>query len=80
MTNKNYRCYFTDAGDRIRSYEPIACADDTAATLKVDELLAGSKFSSAELWEGKRLVGKWTVNGNGNGHGNGHADEASSAK
>ena len=63
MTNKNYRCYFTDAGDRIRSYEQIACADDTAATLKVDELLAGSKFSSAELWEGKRLVGKWPVNG-----------------
>jgi two-component sensor histidine kinase len=65
MTDKNYRCYFTDADDRIRSYEPIACADDTAATLKVDELLAGSHFSSAELWDGKRLVGKWPVNGNG---------------
>ena len=72
MTNKNYRCYFTDAGDRIQSYEQIASDDDTAATLKVDELLAGSKFSSAELWEGKRLVGKWAVNG--------HADEVAGAK
>ena len=74
MTNKNYRCYFTDAGDRIRSYEQIDCADDSTAALKVDELLAASKFSSAELWEGKRLVGKWAVNGNG------RVDEVSSAK
>jgi hypothetical protein len=61
MTNKNYRCYFTDAGDRIRSYEQVACADDASATLKVDELLAESQFHSAELWEGKRLVGRWCV-------------------
>lgn len=74
MTNKNYRCYFTDAGDRIRTYEQIDCADDAAAALKVDELLAASQFSSAELWEGKRLVGKWATNGDG------HADETSSAK
>jgi hypothetical protein len=64
MPDKNYRCYFTDAGDRIRTYEQIACADDSAAALKVDELLAGSEYSSAELWEGKRLVGKWTGSGN----------------
>jgi hypothetical protein len=63
MTNKNYRCYFTDAGDSIRAYEQIDCADDTTAALKVDELLAASQYSSAELWEGKRLVGKWAVNG-----------------
>jgi hypothetical protein len=72
MTNKNYRCYFTDAGDRIRSFEQIVCADDTAAALKVDELLSGSQYSSAELWEGERLVGKWTANG--------HADGLSNAK
>ncbi|HKP24138.1 MAG TPA: hypothetical protein VJV39_09750 [Dongiaceae bacterium] len=65
MTKKNYRCYFTDAGDRIRTYEQIECADDSAAALKVDELLATSRYSSAELWEGKRLVGKWTGNGQG---------------
>ena len=65
MTNKSYRCYFTDGDDRIRTYEQIECADDSAATLKVDELLATSRYSSAELWEGKRLVGKWTSN---NGH------------
>ena len=85
MTNKNYRCYFTDAADRIRSYEQIACPDDTVATLKVDELLAGSHFSSAELWEGKRLVGKWPVNGDGQGTGNnkddsGRVNEMASAK
>ena len=82
MTNKNYRCYFTDAGDRIRSYEQIACAGDTTATLKVDELLAGSQFNSAELWEGKRLVGKWAVNGDSQPivNGGNHADEMSGAK
>jgi hypothetical protein len=69
MTSKNYRCYFTDAGDRIRTYEPIECQDDTAAALKVDELLAASEYSSAELWEGKRLVGKWTVNGHASANG-----------
>ena len=74
MTNKNYRCYFTDAGDRIRTYEQIDGVDDAAAALKVDELLAGSQFNSAELWEGKRLVGKWAVNGSG------RVDEVSSAK
>jgi hypothetical protein len=63
MTNKNYRCYFTDTGDRIRTYEQIDCADDTAAALKVDELLAASRYNSAELWEGKRLVGRWNVKG-----------------
>ena len=60
---RNYRCYFTDAGDRIRSYEQIDCADDGAAALQVGALLAALEYSSAELWEGKRLVGKWTVNG-----------------
>ena len=67
MTSKNYRCYFTDASDRIRSYEQIQCADDSAATLKVGELLIGSIFGSAELWEGKRLVGRWIVNGHAHG-------------
>lgn len=64
MTNKNYRCYFTDAGDRIRSYEQMECANDTEAALKVDELLAASQDSSAELWQGKRLVGRWSVKRN----------------
>lgn len=59
MTSRNYRCYFIDTVDRIRSYETVECADDTAAALKVDELLLGSQFNSAELWEGSRLVGRW---------------------
>ena len=58
MSN-SYRCYFTDESDRIRSYEQIECADDAAAVLKVDELLATSKYDTAELWQGKRLVGRW---------------------
>ena len=61
MTNRNYRCYFTDAGDRIRSYEQIECANDTEAALKVDELLAASQDNAAELWQGERLVGRWSV-------------------
>ena len=62
----SYRCYFTDEGDRIRSFEQIECPDDAAAALKVDELLASSKYSTAELWQGKRLVGRWaTEAGNG---------------
>ena len=44
---RNYRCYFTDAGDRIRSYEQIDCADDGAAALQVGALLAASEYSSA---------------------------------
>ena len=71
MTNKNYRCYFTDAGDRIRSYEQMECANDTEAALKVDELLAASQDSSAELWQGKRLVGRLSVKTHS------HAKEAS---
>ncbi|HET6619463.1 MAG TPA: hypothetical protein VFG64_05945 [Dongiaceae bacterium] len=58
MTN-SYRCYFTDESDRIRSFEQIECPDDAAALLKADELLAKSKCNTAELWQGKRLVGKW---------------------
>lgn len=57
----SYRCYFTDENDRIKSYEQIECPDDAAAVLKVDELLAASHCSTAELWQGKRLVGKWST-------------------
>ena len=59
MTN-SYRCYFTDESDRIQSFEQIECVDDAAAVLKVHELLATSKHNVAELWQGKRLVGKWS--------------------
>ena len=55
----SYRCYFTDENGRIRSYEQIECPDDAAAVLKVDELLTASPCGTAELWQGKRLVGKW---------------------
>jgi hypothetical protein len=57
--NKSYRCYFTEINDRIRSYEHIECENDSEAALKAQELLAASQFTSAEVWQGKRLVGKW---------------------
>lgn len=61
--NKSYRCYFTEGDDRIRSYEQMACENDAEAALKAQELLAASQFASAELWQGKRLVGKWSNTG-----------------
>ena len=57
--NKSYRCYFTDPDDRIRSFEQIECENDAAAALKAQALLAASQFTTAELWQGRRLVGKW---------------------
>jgi hypothetical protein len=58
--NKSYRCYLIDGDDRIRSAEQIACEDDAQAALKAQALLAASRSASAELWQGKRLVGKWS--------------------
>jgi len=60
MENKSYRCYFTDGDDRIRTFEQIESADDASAALKVEDLLGSSRYNSAELWQGNRLVGKWT--------------------
>ena len=59
--NKSYRCYFTDSNDRIQSYQQIDCPDDAAAALRVEELLAASRHGTAELWQGSRLVGKWSA-------------------
>jgi hypothetical protein len=58
--SKSYRCYFTDGNDRIQTYEQIECEDDAKAALKAQGLLAGSRFTSAEVWLGSRLVGKWS--------------------
>jgi hypothetical protein len=57
--NRSYRCYFIDVDDRIQSYEQIECADDAQAVLKAQKLLAASRFPSAELWQGSRIVGTW---------------------
>jgi hypothetical protein len=61
--SKSYRCYFTDVNDRIQSYEQIECQDDAQAVLKAQKLLAASPFTSAELWQGTRIVGKWSNTG-----------------
>ena len=57
--NGSYRCYFTDTDDRIKSFEQIDCGDDADAALKAQALLAVSRFTSAEVWQASRLVGKW---------------------
>jgi hypothetical protein len=57
--NRQYRCYFTDANDKIQSVEQIMSDDDVGAALQVDRLLVTSKHESAELWQSNRLVGKW---------------------
>jgi hypothetical protein len=57
--DRSYRCYFIDYNDRIQSYEQIECENDVQAALKAQALLAASHFPSAELWSGKRIVGKW---------------------
>lgn len=61
--SKSYRCYFTDGDDRIQSFEQIECQHDAEAALKAQGLLAASPFTSAELWQGRRLVGKWSNTG-----------------
>ena len=61
MPNNHYRCYFTDENDRIKGVEQIDCRDDAEAALKVEHLLASSIIhKSAELWQGPRLVGRWS--------------------
>jgi hypothetical protein len=62
---KSYRCYFTNAEDRIQSYKVIECPTDAEAALKAQELLAASHLMTAELWQGGRLVGKWSSSGGG---------------
>jgi hypothetical protein len=57
--NGSYRCYFTDVDDRIKSFEQIECEGDADAALKAQALLAASRFTSAEVWQRSRLVGKW---------------------
>lgn len=57
---RSYRCYFIDHNDRIQSYEQIECEDDSQAALKAQALLAVSHFPAAELWSGKRIVGRWS--------------------
>lgn len=76
MASNYYRCYFIDGSDRIKSVEELECADDASAALKAERLLEESTYKSAELWSGKRLVGKW-ANGNGHDHQNGSGHSAS---
>lgn len=59
MPHRQYRCYFTDANDRIRAVKVVACDDDAEAMLRSEQLLASSEHRTAELWQGARLVGKW---------------------
>ena len=60
MPLRQYRCYFTDEADRINAVQIVESADDATAMLRAEELLATSKHRTAELWQGPRLVGKWS--------------------
>ena len=57
--NGSYRCYFTDTDDRVKSFEQMDGDDDADVALKAQASLAASRFTSAEVWQGSRLVGKW---------------------
>ena len=57
--NGSYRCYFTDTDDRIKSFEQMDGDDDADVALKAQASLAASRFTSAEVWQGSRRVGKW---------------------
>jgi hypothetical protein len=60
---RSYRCYFIDADDHIRSYEQVECETDAQAALRAEILLAASQLTTAELWCGTRLVGRWSKAG-----------------
>ena len=55
----SYRCYLLSEDNRIQSSEIIEGLDDADAAIRAQELLAASKYVSAEVWVGKRLVGRW---------------------
>jgi hypothetical protein len=57
--NNSYRCYFTDENDRIQNFETFEGVDDAEAALKAQQLVSSSRFASAEVWHGKRLIGRW---------------------
>jgi hypothetical protein len=54
-----YRCHLMDAQDRTRALEDLDCADDAAALLEAERLLAAWGYHAVELWRQERLVGKW---------------------
>jgi two-component system, sensor histidine kinase PdtaS len=60
--NKAYRCYFTNEHDRIQTFDIVEAVNDSEAAVRAQELVASSKHTSAEVWHGKRLIGRW-VNG-----------------
>jgi hypothetical protein len=55
----SYRCYLTNENDRIQSFEIIEGLNDAEVVLKAQELVASTRYASAEVWQGKRLIGKW---------------------
>jgi hypothetical protein len=58
--SKSYRCYFIDTNDHIQSFEQVECETDAEAALRAEALLAASPLTTAELWCGTRLVGRWS--------------------
>jgi hypothetical protein len=55
---KGYRCYLM-TGETIRGVQMFECPDDAEVIIKAAALLESKpEFQNAEVWEGKRLVGR----------------------
>jgi hypothetical protein len=55
MPNIKYHYCFLN-GERAAITEFLECADDAAAVIEADKILAGSVCRSIEVWDGNRQV------------------------
>ena len=56
-----YRSYFRDSDGKIRGTQILDCEDDNAAAVKLEILLAERhNCTTAEVWEGRRLIHRTT--------------------
>jgi len=63
-TMPQYRSYFRDSDGKISGTQILDCEDDTAAAVKLEILLAERlNCTSAEVWDGRRLIHRATREG-----------------
>ena len=55
-----YRCHYLQDG-QARAQVVVDAPDDAKALVEAEELLASSRFSVMEVWQGSRLVGRVTL-------------------
>lgn len=57
---QRYRCYLM-SGEHIQAVQTYECADDAEVILKAGTLLKSKpEHPAIEIWEGKRLVARFT--------------------